>query len=119
MAPGYHSVNPYFLVAGVEDFIEFLAEVFGGREETKFKEVRPDGLIDHADVVIGDSIVMMSDADPTTRHAPRSHSCTSRMWTRPMRRHSTEAVSRDLSLGSLRGESALQVSLIRGTTGGG
>ena len=70
MAPGYHSVNPYFLVAGVEGFIEFLAEVFDGREETKFKEVRPDGLIDHADVFIGDSIVMMSDADSTNPPRP-------------------------------------------------
>jgi PhnB protein len=69
-APGYHSVNPYFLVRGVEGFIEFLTEVFDGREETKFKEVRADGLIDHADVFIGDSIVMMSDADSTNPPRP-------------------------------------------------
>jgi PhnB protein len=70
LAPGYHSVNPYFLVRGVESFIAFLTEVFDGREETKFKEVRPDGLIDHADVFIGDSIVMMSDADATNSPRP-------------------------------------------------
>jgi PhnB protein len=70
LAPGYHSVNPYFLVRGVADFIEFLSEVFDGREETRFKEVRPDGLIDHADVLIGDSIVMMSDADATNPPRP-------------------------------------------------
>jgi PhnB protein len=70
LAPGYHSVNPYFLVRGVEGFIEFLTAVFDGREETKFKEVRPDGLIDHADVFIDDSIVMMSDADSTNPPRP-------------------------------------------------
>lgn len=69
-APGYHSVNPYYLVEGVENFIGFLVEVFDGREETKFKEVRPDGLIDHADVFIGDSIVMMSDSTPSNPARP-------------------------------------------------
>ena len=69
-APGYHTVNPYFLVEGVECFIEFLTEVFDGREQTRFKEVRADGLIDHADVIIGDSIVMMSDSTPTNPARP-------------------------------------------------
>jgi PhnB protein len=69
LAPGYHSVNPYFVVDGVRAFIVFLTDVFEGREDTTFREVRPDGLIDHADVFIGDSIVMMSDADST--HEPR------------------------------------------------
>lgn len=61
LGPGYHSVNPYFLVDGVAGFIEFLVDVFDGREGTTFKEVLPDGRIDHADVHIGDSIVMMSE----------------------------------------------------------
>ncbi len=62
---GYHSVNPYFVVEGVSEFIEFLTDVFDGREDTKHKEVLSDGRIDHADVFIGDSIVMMSEgAEP-------------------------------------------------------
>ena len=69
-AAGYHSVNPYYLVGGVERFIEFLTDVFDGREETRFREVRPDGLVDHADVIIGDSLVMMSDATPTNPARP-------------------------------------------------
>jgi hypothetical protein len=40
LAPGYHSVNPYFLVRGVDGFIEFLTAVFDGREETKLEESR-------------------------------------------------------------------------------
>jgi PhnB protein len=60
---GYHSVNPYFVVDGVAEFIDFLTDVFDGRESTKFKEVLPDGRIDHADVFIGDSIVMMSEGE--------------------------------------------------------
>lgn len=65
LGPGYHSVNPYFVVEGVQEFIAFLTEVFDGREDTTYKEVLPDGRIDHADVIIGDSRVMMSEgAEP-------------------------------------------------------
>ena len=28
LGPGYHSVNPYFVVEGVSEFIAFLTEVF-------------------------------------------------------------------------------------------
>jgi uncharacterized glyoxalase superfamily protein PhnB len=58
---GYHSVNPYFVLDGVSEFISFLTEVFDGREDATNKEVLPDGRIDHADVIIGDSLVMMSE----------------------------------------------------------
>jgi PhnB protein len=61
LGPGDHSVNPYFVVDGVSEFIAFLAEVFDGREDLTHKEVLPDGRIDHADVIIGDSRVMMSE----------------------------------------------------------
>ncbi len=61
LGPGCHSVNPYFVVDGVSEFIAFLTEVFDGREDTTSKEVLPDGRIDHADVIIGDSLVMMSE----------------------------------------------------------
>jgi PhnB protein len=69
LAPGYHSVNPYFVVEGVAAFIDFLTDVFEGREDTTFREELPDGRIDHADVFIGDSIVMMSQAHGP--HEPR------------------------------------------------
>jgi uncharacterized glyoxalase superfamily protein PhnB len=68
--PGYHSVNPYFLVEGVSGFIDFLTAVFDGREDTTHKEVLADGRIDHADVRIGDSIVMMSDATASNPGRP-------------------------------------------------
>jgi PhnB protein len=61
LPPGYHSVMPYFVVAGVEDFIGFLTTVFDGVEQGE-RELRDDGAVDHADVLIGDSLVMMSEA---------------------------------------------------------
>ena len=41
LGPGCHSVNPYFVVDGVSEFIAFLTEVFDGREDTTSKEVLP------------------------------------------------------------------------------
>jgi PhnB protein len=60
---GYHSVNPYIVVDGVEGLIEFLGVVFGGVEKGG-REIRHDGTIGHADVRIGDSVVMLSEATP-------------------------------------------------------
>jgi PhnB protein len=61
LPPGYHSVNPYFVVRDVERFIAFLVEVLGGAEVGD-REITADGVIDHADVLVGDSLIMMSEA---------------------------------------------------------
>src|SRR5438874_8021159 len=55
-----HTIAPHFRVKTVADFIPFLEAAFGGVEE--FRAPRPDGLIAHAEVRIGDSIVEMGDA---------------------------------------------------------
>jgi len=62
--PGYHSVNPYLVVAGAAEFIAFLTTVFDGLEQGP-REQRDDGAINHAEVLIGDSVVMISEADDT------------------------------------------------------
>ena len=69
---GYHSVNPYFVVADVPLFIEFLMSVFGGVEQGE-REIRADGTIGHADVLVGDSLVMMSQADAKYAARPAVH----------------------------------------------
>lgn len=60
---GYHSVNPYIVVEDVERLIAFLTDVFAA-VEGKEREIRRDGSIGHADVRIGDSLVMLSSATP-------------------------------------------------------
>jgi PhnB protein len=65
---GYHSVNPYILVDGVERLIAFLIDVFDAIEQGE-REIRADGSIGHADVRIGDSLVMLSNA--TAEFPPR------------------------------------------------
>jgi PhnB protein len=62
--PGYHSVNPYIVVAGAAEFIAFLTTVFDGVEQEP-RELRDDAAINHAEVMIGDSVVMISEADDT------------------------------------------------------
>ena len=58
---GYNSVSPYFIVDGAQKLIDFLVQLFDGKELRKYK--REDGTIMHAEVKIDDSIVMISDAN--------------------------------------------------------
>jgi uncharacterized glyoxalase superfamily protein PhnB len=59
---GYHTVTPYLIVQGASDLIAFTRAAFGATERSR--NAGPDGLIMHAEVQIGDSVVMLSDASP-------------------------------------------------------
>lgn len=56
---GYHTVCPYIVVSGVSKLIDFVKQVFGATEV--YVSRRPDGTVGHAEVKIGDSIVMMGE----------------------------------------------------------
>lgn len=56
---GYHSVTPYLIVNGGPSALEFYKKVFGATEVYRFDG--PDGTLAHAEIRIGDSIVMLSD----------------------------------------------------------
>lgn len=58
---GYHSVTPYLMVQGVEKLLSFVKEAFGAEETTRL--LKADGSISHAEVRMGDSVVMMGEAD--------------------------------------------------------
>ncbi len=62
---GFHSVTPMLNVKGAVQAIEFYTRAFGAVE--KFRMPAPDGTIMHAELAIGDSIIMMAEA---TREAP-------------------------------------------------
>ncbi|HSB88012.1 MAG TPA: VOC family protein [Ilumatobacteraceae bacterium] len=68
---GYHSVNPYIVVDDADAFITFLVETFDGREQGR--EVSSAGVIEHADVIIGDSLVMISEASERYPARPCVH----------------------------------------------
>ena len=55
--PGYHSVSPYLIVNDVPRLIDFLIATFDAKEIERHQ--RPDGSVGHAEVRIGDSVVMM------------------------------------------------------------
>jgi PhnB protein len=57
---GQRTVTPYLIVRGASKLVEFLQKAFGAREKFRFNA--PDGTIGHAELWIGDSIVMMADA---------------------------------------------------------
>jgi PhnB protein len=58
--PGYSTVSPYLIAAGAQAVIDFLKQVFGAKELRRYD--LPDGSIMHAEVGIGDSVVMLGDA---------------------------------------------------------
>jgi PhnB protein len=56
----YHSINPYLVVRNAERAIEFYKKVFGAEE--RFRMHRLDGkTIMHADLKIGDSVIMLTE----------------------------------------------------------
>jgi PhnB protein len=57
---GFHTITPYLVVDGAEKIIRFMKEAFGA-ELVLEPTTRPDGKIMHAQVKIGDSILMISD----------------------------------------------------------
>jgi PhnB protein len=70
---GYHTVTPYLIVKGVDRLIDFLKEAFQAEEPVP-PHRNEDGSIMHAELIIGDSKVMLADANeqfppvPSTLH---------------------------------------------------
>ena len=59
---GYHSIQPYLHIRGAAKAIEFYKQVFGAQEIQRMP--RPDGRLGHAEIRIGDSVVMLADEHP-------------------------------------------------------
>ena len=57
---GYHTVTPYLTLEDAPGFIKFVEQAFGATEYERVH--RNDGRIMHAEVRIGDSPVMISEA---------------------------------------------------------
>ncbi len=64
---GYHTVTPYLAVDDAAEAIEYYKKAFGAKERVRMEA--PEGRIGHAELEIGDSLVMLSDPFPqaTTR----------------------------------------------------
>lgn len=57
-----HTVNPWIITKGIAEFIPFLEKVFGAKESKEARTPDSDGLIIHAEVKIGDAVIMMFDS---------------------------------------------------------
>ncbi|MFE9695186.1 VOC family protein [Micromonospora sp. NPDC005806] len=58
----YRRVTPCLVVRGAAKALEFYADVFGATERMRFPG--PDGSIAHAEIQIGDAVVIVEDEDP-------------------------------------------------------
>ncbi len=56
---GANSINPYLTVKGCEAAIDFYIKAFGATE--KYRLTMPDGSIGHAELVIENSLLMISE----------------------------------------------------------
>src|SRR3954447_7770547 len=59
---GYHSVTPYLIVKGAAAAIDFYKKAFAASEALRMEA--PGGKIGHAEIKIGNSVVMLADEYP-------------------------------------------------------
>jgi PhnB protein len=65
---GYHTVAPYLAVDNAAEAIEYYKKAFGAKERVRMEA--PGGAIGHAELEIGDSVVMLSDPFPQASTQP-------------------------------------------------
>jgi len=59
---GYPRITPYLGIDGASDAIEFYGTVFGATERMRMPA--PGGKVGHAELQIGDSVIMLADEFP-------------------------------------------------------
>jgi len=58
---GYHTIQPYLIFSDTPKAMAFFSRVFGATERMC---MRNDGRVVHAELQIGDSVVMLADENP-------------------------------------------------------
>lgn len=67
---GYRTITPYLTVKGARNLIKFLEKAFDAKNMRQ--TLRPDGTIANAEVLIGDSMIMVADGTEFWSPAPSS-----------------------------------------------
>lgn len=57
---GYSTISPYLIAAGAQKVIEFLKATFDATDLRRYE--LPDGSLAHAEIQVGDTVVMVGDA---------------------------------------------------------
>lgn len=65
---GYHTISTYLAVDNAAAAIEYYKKAFGAKERVRMDA--PGGTIGHAELDIGDSVVMLSDPMPQSTTRP-------------------------------------------------
>ena len=68
---GYRSLTPYLIVADGAAALAFYERAFAAKPRMKL--VRPDGKIGHAELDIGDSVIMLADEYPRNEARAPGH----------------------------------------------
>ena len=67
---GYHTLTPYLTVPDGEGMLRFLQNVFGAK--VHFRQNRPDGSLQHSELLIGDSKIMVGQANEQFTPRPQT-----------------------------------------------
>ena len=59
---GYHTVTPYLIVSGAAKALDFYKRALGAIEQMRMPG--PEGKVMHAEIKIGDSVIMLADEFP-------------------------------------------------------
>src|SRR5205814_4840339 len=65
---GYHTLTTYLTMENAAEAIDYYKDVFGAKERIRMEA--PEGKIGHAELEIGDSLLMLSDAFPGATSRP-------------------------------------------------
>lgn len=68
---GYHSVQPYLMFVNCREAMAFYAKIFNATEKLVMQA--PEGRVAHAEIAIGDSVVMMADENPSIEAFGAAH----------------------------------------------
>jgi PhnB protein len=68
---GYHTATPYLICKDAAAAIEFYKKAFGAVETVRMP--MPGGRIGHAEIKIGDSIIMLADENPEIKAYSPEH----------------------------------------------
>lgn len=67
---GLHTVTPYLIVENAQALLDFVTKVLEGKQRELIQG--PDGKIGHAEVTLGDSVIMLCDKPPHLDAMPAS-----------------------------------------------
>lgn len=68
---GYHSITPYLIVKSAAEAIDFYKRAFGATELLRMPDAK--GRVSHAEIRIGNSVIMMADEHPEIKAYSPAH----------------------------------------------